>query len=457
MKLFQFKGTTRSGCVFRTFYVDPVLVPSVEIPALLMSAIQLDADDAMEHEDAETPGDAPLASNKRTHDEVTPEQTCEAGKVDEPPKKSRRTAYKAKKRKERMDAEGHPPKLACASKHVKADPEGPLHVEAGAETFPSSSCGYRAYDRGPEPERVTLKLTELLDDGCTIVHWDGSCTKPLIDSTTKKTFALLVAPPDDDEYRKACTDAHDLLHSWREKGVFTADELDHKRGAFPAVNIGVSYGQGSQQPGNLKNRDQAMAASILGSTCFKRLAGFSSGVLRSWLPGFYKYAKERLDALFVHMPNLRRNFSNSIYPRAAFNLGDEVCTYVHVDVMNCPFGWCSIQALGSFDHTKGGHLVLPELKLIIEFPSGTLIYIPSAAVRHANTPIQEGESRSSFTQYCPGGLFRYVDNQFKTEAKLKKTNKRLYHEIMAQKATRWAMGLGLWSKLEDIVEPSPTA
>lgn len=71
-------------------------------------------------------------------------------------------------------------------------------------------------------------------------------------------------------------------------------------------------------------------------------------------------------------------------------------TFKHKDVRNCPFVWCAIQALGRFDPRKGGHLVLWDLKLIIEFPP---VLIPFATLTHSNIPVADGDVRASFTQY----------------------------------------------------------
>ncbi|KAH6883741.1 hypothetical protein BKA70DRAFT_1113993 [Coprinopsis sp. MPI-PUGE-AT-0042] len=263
---------------------------------------------------------------------------------------------------------------------------------------------------------------------------------------------VLVSAPNDPTYRTACDQVANVLEAHARSGSFTSEELCHKRGYFPAVNVGTSYGQGSTRPSNLRNKDAAMVASLLTNVYVERVAIFASYALSMWFPGFYKYAKARLDSLYSHMPELSRNFTRSIYPRAAFNLGSSVCTLPHLDVMNCPFGLCSIQAFGSFNHKTGGHLVLPDLKLVIEFPSGSLILMPSATLKHANTPIQPGERRSSFTQYCPGGLFRFVDNDFKTETALKTANPSLYKKNMELKKQRWEMGLGLWNTLSELVQ-----
>lgn len=76
---------------------------------------------------------------------------------------------------------------------------------------------------------------------------------------------------------------------------------------------------------------------------------------------------------------------------------------------------CAITALGDYDPKLGGHLVLWDLKLVIEFPPGSTILIPSTSVRHSNVSIRQGETRHSFTQYAAGGLFCWVEHAFQME------------------------------------------
>lgn len=126
-------------------------------------------------------------------------------------------------------------------------------------------------------------------------------------------------------------------------------------------------------------------------------------------PKLYEHTREKLNDLYDHTPRLKCLFPAdvSIFPTAAFNLGPNIWTFKHRDTLNLAYGWCAIHALGNFDPKKGGHLVLWELQLVIEFPPGALVLIPSAVVTHSNTPVAEGDARSSFTQYMPGGLFQW--------------------------------------------------
>ena len=118
--------------------------------------------------------------------------------------------------------------------------------------------------------------------------------------------------------------------------------------------------------------------------------------------------------------------------------------------MNCPFGWCSVQALGNYNYKTGGHLILWELKLIVEFPPGSLILLPSATITHSNVAVDEGETRVSFTQFAAGGLFRYVDYGFRTQAQLERQDPAKYQKILAERPYRWKKGIALMRKLTEV-------
>ena len=80
----------------------------------------------------------------------------------------------------------------------------------------------------------------------------------------------------------------------------------------------------------------------------------------------------------------------------------------HIDHNNLSHGLCALTALGAYDHTLGGHLILFGLKLVVQFPVGSTVLIPSGCMEHGNTPIREGETRLSIAQYAAGGLLRWV-------------------------------------------------
>jgi hypothetical protein len=172
-------------------------------------------------------------------------------------------------------------------------------------------------------------------------------------------------------------------------------------------------------------------------------------MFRQWAPRLGEHY-DRYNKKIECKLNLRRPFPRGVFAAAAFNCGPKVWTFKHRDVLNLPYGWCAVQALGRFNPKLGGHLVLHDLKLVIEFPPGALILFPSATLLHSNIPVAAHEERASLTQWSAGGLFRFVDNRFRTEAKLKAASPRLYRLAMAQKPRRWAAGLRLWSTLDEV-------
>ncbi len=82
--------------------------------------------------------------------------------------------------------------------------------------------------------------------------------------------------------------------------------------------------------------------------------------------------------LLLHDISLVMNWTSCIFAAVTFNFSPQTCTFRHTDSANLPFGWCAITALGRFDPRFGGHLVLWDLKLVLDFPPGSTILIPSA-------------------------------------------------------------------------------
>lgn len=150
-------------------------------------------------------------------------------------------------------------------------------------------------------------------------------------------------------------------------------------------------------------------------------------------------------------PHLKRPFLNGIWSAVTFNLGPWTCALGHRDFANLAFGWCAITALGHFDHTEGGHLILWDCKLILEFPPGCTILIPSAAIFHSNIPIREAERRYSFTQYTAGGLFRWVEHGFQSEeAYFASLSQEEQQKERAKGRQRWADAGDLFSTLSEL-------
>ncbi|KAJ3926015.1 MAG: hypothetical protein NXY57DRAFT_906316, partial [Lentinula lateritia] len=184
---------------------------------------------------------------------------------------------------------------------------------------------------------------------------------------------------------------------------------------------------------------------------FQRLSGFATGVFKAWAPRLYEYCADHFERLLASDCSLVQIFKNSVLPVAAFNFGPRTVCLPHIDFGNLAFNLCWIWALGWFNWRKGGHLILWDFRLVIEFPPGTLAAIPSGVCRHSNTRIGKKETRYSFTQYAPGGNFHWVDHGFQTEEDyVASRSKTEANAERVWKRHRWAMGLNLFPTLEEL-------
>lgn len=159
---------------------------------------------------------------------------------------------------------------------------------------------------------------------------------------------------------------------------------------------------------------------------------------------------DHLEPLFADQSlKLRRNFPGSVFPAATFNLGPRVMTYEHVDCRNLAFGWCSIWAGGSFNPKAGGHFVFYDFRLAVEFPAGSTILMASSTLVHGNTQISDEEERVSITQYCPGGLVRWVRHGFRPTSALTGPER---DEIDGKVEQQRVEAVGRWSKAGELAQ-----
>lgn len=103
-------------------------------------------------------------------------------------------------------------------------------------------------------------------------------------------------------------------------------------------------------------------------------------VFRQFDPKLYKYCKTNVAHLYNHHPSLNRNFKNSIYTGTTVNLGPDTCCCGHCDNHNSVKVRCGVMSMGPFNYKLGGHMVLEDFKIIIDFPPVWTCLIPSASV-----------------------------------------------------------------------------
>ncbi|KAJ7774333.1 hypothetical protein DFH07DRAFT_952577 [Mycena maculata] len=352
------------------------------------------------------------------------------------PMKAEKAAKAAEKRqKARMAAHardlaarGHVPAPATVAAVVQL--AAPVPTDLDASGLPVTFGAYSGKAEGKvekKGSKVRHSVADLLGLGFHLVKWDGIHPCPLLDKNGR-IIAVLAGCPNQDDYLQSAISAFHAICDAGTAAKLPAAMHNHRRGLFAAVNVGLFYGKGQRIPCWLNNKEHnALTASPF----------FSAGifihaftvVFALWAPRLYNYYMDHDTRLQLHS-SLRHLFVGSIFSCATFNF--------------------DTNALGEFDAMEGGHLALWDLKLLVEFPHGALILIPSVTITHSNVPVQTGDERLSFTQFTPGGIFRYVDNGCQTVEELAEKDPNKYDQVMALKAAHWETGLSLMSTLDEL-------
>ncbi|OJT12473.1 hypothetical protein TRAPUB_10981 [Trametes pubescens] len=315
-------------------------------------------------------------------------------------------------------------------------------------------------ERNSEAEKASastpITKEDLIARDFEYIPWDGRCAgacsvyrqrrnvdhrqcRPILDKNGR-VFAVLAGRPRDPSWDQVNSDLQAIFDTTRGAYSLEPKQLQHRRGAFPAISSGISYGGGQKHVMNLSQKtqsNQAVMDSLLAQTAVRRVANFGNSALQLFAPRLYEHYNTTLYALCDKYPELQPNFPNNVFGSATFNLGPRTVSYVHADQQNLPHGWCAITAVGDYDPVAGGHIILWELQMVVEFPPGSTILIPSAIIRHSNTVISPDEHRYSFTQYTAGGLFRWVECGFKPVKALTPKEAKKYRNGHP----RWERGL----------------
>ncbi|KAJ7177461.1 hypothetical protein C8R43DRAFT_872458, partial [Mycena crocata] len=278
---------------------------------------------------------------------------------------------------------------------------------------------------------------------------------PIVDSHGRIIAVLGGTPRDQTSWAEVVEGASILMRDNAHRLSHSDRQLHHRRAqeAYPSVSCGISHGGGQLHPGELHNNtaNTEVTDELKRNEFFKRLAGWANLLFRLFAPMLFAYYQLQMGLLKDWNPSLHWNFVRTVFAACTFNFGPRALTVPHLDFGNLSWGWCAITALGWFDPDLGGHLILWDLKLIIRFPPGSTILIPSAIVRHSNVPIGPNETRYSFTQYTAGGLFRWIRNGCKSDEdwELTATPSQKWDRSEEMKS-RWEQGVNMYSTVDSL-------
>ncbi|KAF7789321.1 hypothetical protein EIP86_000265 [Pleurotus ostreatoroseus] len=324
-----------------------------------------------------------------------------------------------------------------------------MRTEYNVQDAPIVAGAYAG--RSAPADNKMRTLEEYQQMGYLLHAWDG-ITPTVITDVNGLIVAYLAGRPTNraewEKIMKGCKTAMETAN--RELTLGNGN----RRGPYRSITAGISVGPGSTRPGTLAQKpyNEEPLQRLVNDINIQRAAHFASSCMAMLAPKMYQEYFDGLDQVLENDPSLRPLFPNSVFAATSWNFGPKACTVPHVDSLNRAVGWCSIFALGDFDPLHGGQIVLDPLRLIIVFPAGSTILIPSAIFRHGNTPIREGETRMVMTQFSSGGIYRMVEQGFKTLKELRrdKQDDAQKFDSPTYKKERESQQLNLFSTVENL-------
>lgn len=91
----------------------------------------------------------------------------------------------------------------------------------------------------------------------------------------------------------------------------------------------------------------------------------------------------------------------------------------------------------SYDASKGGKLVIHELKVAIEVRPGVPILFPSALYQHYNTALNDAGFRCSFTAWFGGALVQWADLGGRAKSELSVEEAAAWDSKLEQRIQEW--------------------
>jgi hypothetical protein len=86
--------------------------------------------------------------------------------------------------------------------------------------------------------------------------------------------------PADPTYKASAASAYEKFKAAGQVEAFKHAECIHRRGQFPALPFGISYGNGQTSPARLGTGGHSeLVEMLLGDRCLKRVASYADGAL----------------------------------------------------------------------------------------------------------------------------------------------------------------------------------
>ncbi|KAJ7700615.1 hypothetical protein B0H14DRAFT_3527939 [Mycena olivaceomarginata] len=269
--------------------------------------------------------------------------------VDSGPALSGAHRRRGHKRQRAFEEKGHAGRTSSLHQHVK-----PAVTTA-------SRCPHSTPPRSPSQRALTAPRSTSGRRFPSSFDGTGCSTPPL--RLQGRIFLVLAGRPVADGYAAAATRAYEFMRRWERRrasrppcvttaGLDAPTWLDNKHHTRLAEDL-------------LANKDLARMA------FFCQLLPFAFGPHASTGTTPTTTHASQTQRLQTGLPPLHRPFPKSVCSRAPLQLRAQRMDFqAQGTSATSPFGWCAIQGSAISTATRGGHLVLWDLKLVVEFPPG---------------------------------------------------------------------------------------
>ncbi|KAK6971665.1 hypothetical protein R3P38DRAFT_2537316, partial [Favolaschia claudopus] len=136
------------------------------------------------------------------------------------------------------------------------------------------------------------------------------------------------------------------------------------------------------------------------------------GLLETYCKKAARILKAQKTAMLDHDPKAYFPCETSDFSAITFELGGP---HRRTDHRGLPYTfdpstWAVLTALGDYDPTRGGYIILWDLGWVLTFAPGDSILIPPGLVRYSFVAVRPGETRFSMLQWTGAGIKRFFEN-----------------------------------------------
>ncbi|KAJ7065914.1 hypothetical protein B0H15DRAFT_807675 [Mycena belliarum] len=153
------------------------------------------------------------------------------------------------------------------------------------------------------------------------------------------------------------------------------------------------------------------------SLALKRLVGYGNHLLEVYCPSVLSALQEEKQDFLTHHPTANYPSDSSVFSAATFEFGGP---HKRTTCLGQPDrfqagGWSVLHALGDYVPMRGGHVIFWDLGLVVSFPPGSSILIPTGVIHYSFVKVRAGERRYSLLQWAGAGIPRWFANGRRTD------------------------------------------